>query len=129
MFVEAAIENQGTQTAYSDGWQLRLTLDGKTYIGQQFFSEQIPSGAAQEPYLANQEFPPGKSVRGWLFFAFADIPKKQVDPYFQCGSPLLQGVSMDLSVQDSKEKHEWHQRISAGDLASQLCETLKPHSN
>jgi hypothetical protein len=121
LFVETSIENRGKQSGYAEDWNLTLTLDGKPHVGTQFFSESIPKGAAEEPPIASQEFQPGKKVRGWLFFAFLDLPKVQSDPYFSCGSDLNGKAFLDLSVRDSKEKSAWNQHISIKKLADEAC--------
>jgi hypothetical protein len=123
--VETLIQNAGRQDGYADKWNLVLTIDGTEIEGKQLFGQQLPPRAVSEPEIYNQEFPPGKPVRGWLFFAFPMVSHEFAAPYFSCGSPSMNKVSVKLSVWDSKTKHEWSQLRSLKELGKESCNPIE----
>jgi len=122
--IEALIKNTGRQSGYADRWKLLLTIDGTTIEGKQLYGQSLPSKAANEPQLYDQELPPGKPVRGWLFFGFPTISHEFATPYFLCNSPLIDKVSIKLSLWDSKMKREWNQSKPLKDLGKEACAPL-----
>lgn len=124
--VEALIKNSGSQAAYADRWKLTVIIDGTAITGKQIFGQMLPDGATIEPPLSEQEFPIGKPVRGWLFFAFPGVSRDFATEYFVCGSPLMDKVRLSLSVWDSKTLRERVQTRSLADLSRESCKNLAP---
>jgi hypothetical protein len=124
--VEALVKNTGRQSSYADSWRLDLMIDGTTIQGRELYGEALPEHAASELPLFDQEFPPGKPVRGWLFFAFPGVSHDYAATYFTCGSPLMEKVSLRLSVWDSKMKREWSEARSLKDMGKEACTSLPP---
>jgi hypothetical protein len=105
--VEALVKNPGRQSGYSDSASLILRVDGSPTEGKQIYAQQLPSKVANEPELYSQEFPPGKPVRGWLFFSFPGMTQASIASHFACDSELLNSVSLRLVIRDSAYKREW----------------------
>ena len=126
--VETLIRNSGHQGGYADRWQLKLIVDGTEMIGRETFGQLLPAKAVKEPEIADQEFPPDKPVRGWLFFGFPGTSHDALQAYFFCGSSLTDKVSLELSVWDSKNKREWTQRMQLRDLYNQTCKSVEESS-
>jgi hypothetical protein len=124
LFLETAIKNTGHQASYGDDWQLSLTTDGKEYGGKQYFGQAIPAFAAQqavnEGELYNQEFPPGKLVRGLLFFAFPTAPQSMASELFTCDAKGRDGT-LRLTVKDSRTHQEWSAFKTIRQLRSERC--------
>jgi hypothetical protein len=116
--LEVSVENSGHQTSFASPWLLALAIDGSTVKAHQLYGLPGPSIAPNEPEIYNQEFPPGRPVRGWLFFNFPTI---SAIGDFTCGSPALDKATIKLSYWDSKTKHEWTQIKSWKDLGPSAC--------
>jgi hypothetical protein len=124
--VEAFVKNSGRQSGYADRWQLDLVIDGTTIEGRELFGESLPPHAANELSIFDQEFLPGKPVRGWLFFGFPAVSHDFAAPYFVCNSALMDKVSFRLSVWDSKNKRKWSQTRSLKELGKEACSIVSP---
>jgi hypothetical protein len=124
--VESLVKNEGRQSSFADKWKLTLNIDGTTIEGRELYGQSLPPNAVNEPQLFDQEFPPGKSVRGWLFFGFPALSHDYAAAYFLCGSALMDKVSLQLSVWDSKTRHEYAQTKSLKQLGKEACTPIKP---
>lgn len=123
--VETLVKNTGRQSGYADTWKLLLTINGTQIEGRELYGQKLPPSAVNEPEIYNQEFPPGKPVRGWLYFGFPAVSHDFAEPYFICNSVMIDKVSLKLSVWDSKEKREWTQVRSLKDLGKEACTPLQ----
>lgn len=124
--VETLVKNSGRQNGYADKWQLVLVIDGTRIEGHQLYGQALPAKAVIQPEISDQEFPPGKPVRGWLFFGYPSVSHEYAVPYFTCGSPLMGKVELRLSVWDSKLERKWTRIESLKDLGNAACTPLKP---
>lgn len=124
--IETLVKNTGRQSGYADRWKLVLFIDGTEIEGKELYGQPLPDNALNEPEMYNQDFPPGKPVRGWLFFGFPTVSHDFVAPYFICNSDLMGRVNLRLSVWDSKAEHEWSQVRNLGDLGKEVCTSLSP---
>ena len=122
--LEVLARNVGRQSAYAQKWTLLLIVDGRPIEGRELYGQRLPQLAVNEPELFNQEFPPGKPVRGWLFFGFPELSHKQMEPYFLCKSPLMHRVRFRLSGWDSKNGREWTEARGLTDLANDACQPI-----
>jgi hypothetical protein len=118
--VEIEVRNSGRQSGYADEWKLKLIIDGSTVEGHRLYGQTIPS-RSNESEISDQEFSVGRPVRGWVFFSFPTISHEYAASYFACGSPLIDKVSLSISVRDSKTKHEWSQFKGLRDLGNGAC--------
>ena len=123
LFVEALISNSGRQTTYASNWRFQIVTDSLTLDGVQKFSQKRPEGAVDEPQLFDQEFPVGKPVRGWLYFAVHGATSDQMHAIFNCSTPPLHARSI-LSFTDTKEKHIWSQTRDISGLIKGACNPL-----
>lgn len=124
--VEANIQNSGRQPSYAKSWDLELDINGKKFHARQRFGEELPKGTLKLAELRDQEFPVGKPVRGWLFFAFPDLLHTGFEPYSTCGSLLAREVTMTLTVTDSKMGKAFPQTRNLEDLLRESCSPIAP---
>jgi hypothetical protein len=122
--IEALVKNTGHQSGYADHWKFVLSIDGTDMEGKELYGQALPPNATTEPQLFDQEFPPGKPVRGWLFFTFPGSSFDAIKPYFTCGSLLIDKVGLKLTVWDTKNKHAWTQSRSERDFAKEVCTSV-----
>jgi len=120
--VQTLIKNSGRQSSYADAWKLMLIVDGTRIEGKELYDQS--ASVAKDVDIYNQEFPPGKPVRGSLFFAFPAVAHDLAQKYFSCNSTLMDKVSLKLSVWDSKTKREWFRVRTLTDLAKEGCAPL-----
>jgi hypothetical protein len=126
--LEANIQNSGRQPSYAKSWDLELDINGKKFHARQRFGEELPKGTLKLAELRDQEFPVGKPVSGWLFFAFPDLLHTGFEPYSTCGSLLARDVTMTLTVTDSKMGRAFSQTRNLEDLLKEGCSPIVPAS-
>jgi hypothetical protein len=124
--VEADIQNSGRQASYAKKWDLELDIRGKRFQGRQLFGEELPKGTLKLAELRDQEFPVGKAVSGWLFFAFPDVLHIDFERYSLCDTKVANEVNITLTVTDSKEERNFSQTRNLADLLRERCNTLEP---
>lgn len=117
--IQTLIKNSGRQSSFADAWKLMLIVDGTQIEGKELYDQS--ASVAKDVDIYNQEFPPGKAVRGSLFFAFPAVAHDLAQKYFSCNSTLMDKVSLKLSVWDSKAKREWFRVRTLTDLAKEGC--------
>ncbi len=123
--VRTLVRNDGRQGSYADRWKLKLIVDGVEIDGKELFGQPLPPRAASGPEISDREFRPGAPVRGWLFFGFPGTSHDSLQSYFTCGSPLMDNVTLELSVWDSEHKREWTQAKALRDLGNEACTPLQ----
>jgi hypothetical protein len=122
--MEILVKNQGLTSGYGDQWEMTVSIDDRAVESRQLFGRPLPTAVVNEPELDGEEFPPGKPVRGWLFFEFTSITQDSAKTYFSCGSQLLAKVKFKLSVWDSKRRKEWDETKSLAELGPSACIAL-----
>jgi hypothetical protein len=121
-----SVTNSGRVPGHIERVSLVLTVDASSAIGKQIYAQTLPSGAANEPELDSQEFPPGKPVSGWLFFSFPGVSHTSIARYFVCDSPLLDTVSFRLSAWEKGSDRVFTANRKLKDLVKDPCITSNP---
>jgi hypothetical protein len=125
--VEAFVQNNGRQSTYGDNWKLTITSGPNTFVGIQKFGQiRAENIAINEPELANEEFPVGKPVRGWLYFEF-EISPDEMHSLFNCDNPPKDAAAT-LSLSDTREKRQWISSRKFSELIQSSCKKFSPKS-
>jgi hypothetical protein len=119
--MEVLVKNGGLISGYADEWEMDVLIDGKSVESRQLYGRPLPITVVNEPELDGEEFPPGKPVRGWLFFEFTSITYDTANTYFSCGSQQLEKVKFKLAVLDSKRHRRWEETKSLAELGPSAC--------
>jgi hypothetical protein len=122
--VQLTIINTGRQSTYVNKWDSSLKITGKTIDTRQLFGQPLAPGSVNEPEISDLEFPPGKPVRGWLFFALPGTPHDELMKYFDCKGHSWSDISVTIFAWDSKTENQWEGTKPLADLYHELCKSL-----